>query len=210
MTAAMKSGARLLDDAQMLAAAGRHPSAVAIAVLAIEEIAKSDILAALAVWPDPKDQAEIWRMFTTHVDKNTLGFVPLLQNTSAAERLVWLTEHGAEPYFDHMKWSGLYVDVLRGVDGRPFCWKPETLTAEQSAFFIHVAESVVRVRTVAAEEIDLMRAMLHPMRGQSMLDVDREVRAFMQTAVDRGLRPFEAWMGERLGVRPPSTTPSSP
>lgn len=203
MTAAMRSGVRLLDDARALAGSDRHPSAVSLAILAIEEVAKSDILAALAVWPDSKDQAEIWRMFTTHVDKNTLGFVPLLQNTSAVERLVWLTKHGAQPYFDHMKWSGLYVDVLRGHDGRPFCWSPEMLTAEHSTFVIRVAESVVIVRTVTTEEIDLMRSMLHPTRGQTMLDVHRDVSSFLQVAVDRGLRDFEPWMSERNGVGPP-------
>lgn len=208
MTAAMKSGARLLVDARMLAASGRHPSAVAMAILAIEEIAKSDILAALAVWSDPKDQEEIWRMFTTHVDKNTLGFVPLIQNFSAVERLLWLAGHDRERYFEHMKWSGLYVDVLQGEDGVPFCWSPEMLTAEHSGVFIRLAENVVTVRTITTEEIDLMRTMLHPTRGQTMLDVDRDFRAFMQTAVDRSLRAFELWMKDRHGVRPPPPSSS--
>jgi AbiV family abortive infection protein len=209
MTAAMKSGARLLEDARMLAASGRHPSAVAMAILAIEEVAKSDILAALAVWSDPKDRNEVWRMFTTHIDKNSLGFVPLIQNISAVEQLVWLKEHGTERYFDEMKWSGLYVDVLLGDDGKPFCWTPEMLTAEHSAFFARVAERVVSVRTVTPEEIDLMRAMLHPTRGQTMLDVHHEVSSFLQAAVDRGIREFEPWMGKRNGVRPPPTASSS-
>lgn len=206
MTAAMRSGARLLDDARMLTASGRHPSAVAMAILAIEEIAKSDLLAALAVWSDPKDQSEVWRMFTTHVDKNSLGFVPLIQNVSAVEQLVWLKEHGTERYFEEMKWSGLYVDVLRGDDGKPFCWTPEMLTAEHSAFFVRDAERVVSARTVKPEEIDLMRAMVRPSRGQTMLDVHHEMSSFLQTAVDRGLREFEPWMRERNGVRPPTAS----
>lgn len=202
MTAAGRNAARLLEDADRLAAAGSHPSAVALAILAIEEAAKEDILAALATWPE--EAKVFWKAFRWHVDKNTLGFVPLLhyRALSPLEELIWLHEHADERYFDEMKWSGLYVDLLGG-DGGPFWWDPATLTQDHSHFFISIARRVVQPRSVSAAEVELMQQHVRPKEQTTLAERDAGMRAYLEEAIDRGLRTYEAWMGQRFGVRAP-------
>src|SRR5687767_9764032 len=137
MTSAMRNAARLLDDARLLARDRRHASATALAVLAIEEMAKADILTGLATWP--AEARAFWRMFRNHVDKNSLGFVPLLRSQSRLEGLIWLHENANETYFDDLKWSALYLDLLQGPSG-PYWAEPDaTVTEEHSNRLIALA-----------------------------------------------------------------------
>jgi AbiV family abortive infection protein len=203
MTLAGRNALRLLDDARALVASSRFPSAVALAILAVEEQAKSDILAVLAIWPDEetKERKELWRAFTNHVTKNSLGWMAFLRERPLVEKLIWQRQHEDEPYFDLWKWSGLYVDILDGEAGA-FCWTPESITKDQADAFIRIASQIVHPRVVTADEVDLMRAVFHPGRGKTLADQHIEMGVYLQAAVDRGLRPFEPWMQEQHGVRP--------
>ena len=199
MTLASQNAVRLLGDAELLMKEGRHPSAVALAILAIEEAAKEDILCALATWPEEAET--FWKSFRWHIDKNSLGFVPLLHDRarSPLEELIWLHEHSGERYFDEMKWSGLYVDLL-AQDGQPYWWNPGAMSAEHAGFFLSIARRVVSPRTVSVAEVELMQRHVRPQEQATLADRDAGMRAYLTEAIRNGLRPFEPWMRDRFGV----------
>ncbi len=116
----------LLDDAELLSAAGRHARAYALAALAVEEAGKAADLAALAVMSvSLRAQAPVGRMLEWHQLKLVVGLlitaVPLdtfsVQLAAMpSSRVAGILEDApvlAEDV-DRLKQRGLYADIDRG------------------------------------------------------------------------------------------------
>lgn len=78
MNAALKNCNRLADDAAMLLEARRYPSAMALAILAIEEAGKISILRRLAVAMSEGECADAWKEYRSHTSKSAMWVFPSL------------------------------------------------------------------------------------------------------------------------------------
>ena len=72
MNAALGNAQRLWRDAALLAENGRTPSAVALAILSIEESGKVPLLRQLALAANVPERREFWNAYRSHLQKNTL------------------------------------------------------------------------------------------------------------------------------------------
>jgi len=154
VAAAAENTQGLLNDAELLSAAGQHARAYSLAVLAVEEFGKAACLLVLAVMPENlRSQAPVRRMLEWHQLKLVGGMlmaVVTFDPPGAAARLASMpitqlkqiletTDAFAEDA-DRLKLRGLYVDMDR--QGR--IRRPSEITeAEASA-------QLARARQVAS------------------------------------------------------------
>jgi AbiV family abortive infection protein len=81
MTRALENAARLAEDADTLLKAERLSSAVALAILSIEESGKVAILRQMSTAFEDKEWAALWKAYRSHTKKNTLWiFGELIHN----------------------------------------------------------------------------------------------------------------------------------
>jgi len=165
--AAARNARNLVEDAELLAAAGRPARAYALAVLAVEEVGKAGSLATLAAMPENmRPQAPIGRMLEWHQLKLVGGMLvaalpfapvpfapPVLGKklaTTPVDELAQLLDdaEASARQLDHIKQSGLYVDV----DQRGQVREPATLAAAQ------LREHLGRARRAASSASALLRA----------------------------------------------------
>ena len=123
--AAARNACGLLDDAELLAGAGRLARAYSLAGLAVEEVGKAGGLATLAAMPENlRPQAPVGRMLEWHQMKLVAGqliaAVPLGAPTLATRLVTMPLSEVAElldiaqafaENVDRLKQRGLYVDL---------------------------------------------------------------------------------------------------
>lgn len=203
MTAANHNAARLLEGAELLAERAHWSSAAALAVFAIEETAKEEILRALATRPG--DATKFWRAFTSHRDKGDLAAVAWArEDASVMELLVVTLASGLGVVgrgVEAVKWRALYVDCL-ATDAGPLWWTPERMRAADALAMLETARRVVRRRVVSAEEVHILIRHMAPVVGAPWDDVNRAQARYLREVVDQGLREKEPWMSTRLGFDP--------
>jgi AbiV family abortive infection protein len=73
MNAACRNANRLAEDARVLLDAGRVPSSLALAILAIEEAGKMPILRRLAIATTESEVLEAWKEYRSHTSKNMMS-----------------------------------------------------------------------------------------------------------------------------------------
>lgn len=78
MNAALANARRLAADAHSMLLAERYPTAVALAVLSIEESGKVSILRELALASDVVEARHIWKRYRSHTAKNEMWIFPQL------------------------------------------------------------------------------------------------------------------------------------
>src|SRR5271157_2624885 len=114
MNAARKNANRLVTDARLLYENGRYASALALAILSIEEVGKEPILRVLALAADEMDLRSGWRDYRSHAKKNVLW--PLLdlfrRGARRANDFASLFDDDAEhpQLLDNMKQLCFYTD----------------------------------------------------------------------------------------------------
>jgi len=152
--AAATNGRDLLDDAELLSDAARHPRAYSLAVLAVEEYGKAVSLLSLAVMPENlRAQAPVRRMLECHPMKQigglllavlppselgpaaSLAAMPLTQLTQILDSMDAFVQDA-----DRLKLRGLYVDMQRNARIR----RPSEITKAE------VSDEIGRARQVAA------------------------------------------------------------
>jgi AbiV family abortive infection protein len=77
---AVSNANRLVSDAELLFQNKRYPSALGLAILAIEESGKISILRGMAVARNAEDLAESWNQYRSHLSKNSMWIFPGLVN----------------------------------------------------------------------------------------------------------------------------------
>src|SRR5713101_2506885 len=183
VAAAAENTQGLLNDAELLSAAGQHARAYSLAVLAVEEFGKATSLMALAAMPkNLRAQAPVRRMLEWHQLKQVGGLLiavvpfsePGLAGRVAAmpvsqlEQILDTTDAFAEDA-DRLKLRGLYVDMDRHRRIRRPSEITETEVSGQLARARQVASSAsllcdpgVRARLAdpPAEAIELSRALV--------------------------------------------------
>jgi len=117
MNAAHRNAQRLLDDARLLAANGRYPTACSLAVLSIEEAAKGTFLRLIATAKSKKTLKDAWRRYRDHQSKNAQWIV--LQLVANGARTLWDLSKVFDSSSDHpavidaIKQLGFYTDCFK-------------------------------------------------------------------------------------------------
>jgi len=184
MNAAARNAARLAADARLLFNSDRYASAMALAILAIEESGKAAILRGLAVASEREAITSGWKDYRTHTKKNVLW--PLIFEVKSGARratdFAKLFDDDAEhpQLLDNIKQICFYTDCLS--DCR---WSvPEkTIERDLAESMLRAAEAMANVREITTQEIELWIEYLKPCWSQS-----DEVRAAALFAWDEEMR----------------------
>jgi AbiV family abortive infection protein len=201
---------RLVKDAKLLLENERHASALALAILAIEETGKEPVLRGLAVAPNDSELKKRWREYRTHTAKN--AHWPVLdlffKGARRLEEFLPMYQPKAKhpEMLDIVKQLSLYTDSFK--KGH---WSvPEKIIQKDLAEgLVKVAEIFSQTREITAEEIDLWIRYLKPAwylsdaeREKGLIDWDKEMRK-------RGLIAADAISAEEfitVGLQPRGNT----
>lgn len=190
---AMDNALDLIDDAELLLAAGRFPRALALAILAGEEFGKF-MMAQSVVGDLPGDDTlwrEFWRRFTNHTEKagNATGWAATLADDQDFRRAYFENIEQHVEADQDAKFAGLYVDVR--FDGTVVA-PSEVIDRELAAGAIEVLARVIRMYDDALPD-DLVAHYDVLQRGaQRMKDALRTrdpatiARVWDETTSDRG------------------------
>ncbi|HBN7890436.1 TPA: AbiV family abortive infection protein [Pseudomonas aeruginosa] len=169
MTRALNNAERLAEDAETLLKAGSVPSAVALAILSIEESGKVPILRQMATAVGEKEWAELWKAYRSHTKKNTLWiFGELVQSGARTlDELCPVADPDSEHpgVLDQLKQLSIYTDCFKDAK-----WSsPAEVDLNGSAhYLVKMAQILGRPKIVAAEEIQLWQKHLLPVKGAPM------------------------------------------
>jgi AbiV family abortive infection protein len=188
MGLALQNATRLAEDADSLLNAGRVPSAVALAILSIEESGKVSILRQMAIAEDEKEWLQLWKAYRSHTKKNTLWIFGELVQKGA--RTLDELRPLVDPISDHpdilnqIKQLCTYTDCFTKVK-----WSsPAEVDVEGLApYLVKMAQVLGRPKTVTAKEIELWRKHLLPVKGASMEAQKQAVAAWFHEMKLHGL-----------------------
>jgi AbiV family abortive infection protein len=114
--AALRNSKRLLHDAEMLFSAGRKPTAVALAVLAAEEVTKARMIWLVVAAKTDDARKNAWKEIRSHKFKHG----PLLHITRLLTESGQLGDALSITAFDEAKLHGFYIDPCEDEQG--FYW----------------------------------------------------------------------------------------
>ena len=188
MGLALQNAARLAEDADSLLKAGRVPSAVALAILSIEESGKVSILRQMAIAEDEKEWLQLWKAYRSHTKKNTLWiFGELVQKGARSlDELRPLVDPESDhpDILDQMKQLCTYTDCFTKAK-----WSsPEEVDVGALApYLVKMAQILGRPKAVTTEEIELWRKHLLPVKGAPMEAQKQAVSAWFHEMKLHGL-----------------------
>lgn len=169
INAASANALRLAHDARLLLEAGRHPSAISLAALSIEESGKISILRAMSLTASPQDLKSEWRRYRSHTSKNVSWILPQLAAQGAKFlndlRPLFDAESDHPQLLDQLKQLGFYTDCL----GSKANWsKPEeVIDHDLATTLVRTAEILAPKSYVSEREIDLWVEHLGPVWKKS-------------------------------------------
>jgi len=185
--AARDNASRLAADARVLLDLERHPTAAALAILAIEELGKVSILRNLSTASD-EELGSIWREYRTHTKKNAAWILPQLASQGAKTLGDFrpLFDPSAEHpiVIDQIKQLGFYTDCLANAH-----WSIpiEVIDAKLASTLVRTAEGLSLGRRVTEREIELWIEHLGPVWNQDMSWMKKAVRNWYEALSREGL-----------------------
>jgi len=190
MNAAAKNARRLLEDAKLLLAAGRYPTAVSLSILAIEEAGKLSIIRSILSAANEKELKGAWKRYRSHRAKNATWIMPLLAARGA--RTLWgFREVGNDDaehteILDALKQLGFYTDFV----GERNWSEPEAvIDAELAAAIYSVGMVMANEREITEEEVALWMVHLGP-DSEHGLSQQGLARYFLE-CVEKGILDHE-------------------
>lgn len=156
MNVAIRNARRLLEDAELLQAQGRSPSAAALAILSIEESGKLQILRRMSIAPGQDELNAGWKDYRRHTSKNPHWIVgELIANGARQLRnfrsAVESGEHA--DILDALKQLAFYSDCY---GDRAYWSEPkDAINSDLASYIIEQARVVLPVREVNEREIVL-------------------------------------------------------
>jgi AbiV family abortive infection protein len=188
MNVALANAHRLWSDAALLAEHGRTPSAVALAILSIEESGKVPLLRQLALATDDPERREFWKAYRNHRQKNTLWIFGQLvaKGGRTLEDLRRIVDPDSDhpDTLDNLKQLCLYTDCF--IDGK---WSsPNDLAISEIApYLLTMAEVLSQAREVTSLEVELWQKHLLPVKGGTFEASKRAVADWYAELQLRGL-----------------------
>lgn len=164
---AIKNSRRLCEDASLLFDNGRYPSALALAILSIEESGKASILRSLSLANDGKELKEDWKRYRSHKDKNThwIALDMMIEGASSLEDLSIIADPSSDhpEILDQLKQAALYTDCL----GSAHWSSPEEVVEKDlTAGILRTADIFSRKQNCAEEHISLWIKHMLPVKNQ--------------------------------------------
>lgn len=188
MTRALMNAERLAIDSASLLKSGSLPSAVALAILSIEEAGKVAILRQMSTAVQEKEWTELWKAYRSHTKKNILWILGELVRSGARTldelRLVADPDSDHPEILDQLKQRSIYTDCLKDAK-----WSsPAEVDLNTTApYLVQMAQILGRPKTVTAEEILLWQKHLLPVKGAPMEVQKAAVAAWFVEIKGRGL-----------------------
>ncbi len=198
---------RLTSDAEILLGAKRYPSAIALAVLAIEELGKVQILKSMILHTDPAELKKSWKEYRSHRAKNVQWILPGLaaEGARTLEQLRAATEAKGEhtALLDAVKQLAFYSDCL-GENAR---WSnPEDAVEPQlAASILGVAKLLNRDKVTEVRELELWVKLVGPHYAKpSMVDalLNFQRQMFEEGLTDIPMETMEAFVYGRPVATP--------
>ncbi len=153
---ATQNAIRLSEDAQILFNAKRYPSALALAILSIEEAGKVPILRSLSTAQTKEEVINIWRNYRSHVKKNVLW--PILHIMGEGVKTLddfrpIFNPNSEHPYLlDQLKQTSIYTDCL----GKANWSEPlKVIDKDLAKQLIQIAKILPSKRKTTSMEIEL-------------------------------------------------------
>lgn len=164
MNAAHRNARRLVADAKRMLDSSRYPTAAALAILAIEERGKMNILPYFAVTKDKTKIKNLWNALKDHEEKNSNWITPglLKEGHHAFDILSSLTDPKAEhpKLLEKFKQLSLYIDCLENAQWH----EPEKeIGKEVASWLVNLADSMTISPTITLKEIELFIEHLKPL-----------------------------------------------
>jgi AbiV family abortive infection protein len=211
MNAARENAKRLVADARLLHDNGRHASALALAILSIEEVGKENILRGIALASNESDLKSGWRHYRSHTKKNAHWLLLNLVKSGAGfptDFAVLFDENAEHPQLlENAKQVSFYTDCL----GNSHWSVPEEVVdGDLALVIIEMAGIQTQTREITEEEIELWIQYLKPHRKgtnaereAALLEWDKEVR---RRGIVGGTDTMEEFFREGIKV-PPNNSP---
>jgi len=148
--AALRNAHRLIEDARVLVSACRYPTAITLAVLAIEEATKAELVRLIVSATKPKVLKEAWQAFRNHAIRQSDFMREVLSVVSANPELVKPDLGPIEEMLTVFKELGLYVDLTP--NGEDYDEPARRLgnAAEHAKVFVDIAARFVGGKTAAS------------------------------------------------------------
>jgi len=201
INAAIKNSRRLCEDAKLLFDSSRYPSALALAILSIEESGKAAILRSLSIAEDGKEIKEGWKRYRSHRDKNThwIAVDMILEGARSLEDLSKIADPSSDhpKILDQLKQVALYTDCL---DSAHWSFPEEVVDKDLAAGILRAADIFSRKQDCAEEHISLWMKHMLPVKNQSQSIQNQALLNWFNEMKDKGYMvegdiPFGNFLG---------------
>lgn len=189
---ARSNATRLIRDAEILLEAERYPSAIALAILAVEELGKVQVIKIIVLQSDEAALKQAWREYRSHRAKNVQWILPSLAAQGA--RTLEQVRPAADIDGDHtmmldtIKQLALYTDCFNAA---PRWSNPdEAVDPTFAEAILSVAKLLNREATTSVRELELWVELVGPYYNTAGM-VEALLR-WQQTMFDEGLTETSA------------------
>jgi AbiV family abortive infection protein len=190
MNAAENNACRLVEDAKILLAAERFPTAASIATLAIEEAGKVSILRELALAKSDAELIQSWKDYRSHTKKNAMWIFPELVAKGARIiddfRSAFDENSDHSAILDQVKQLGFYSDCL----GKAHWAIPsDTIDEELAKGLVEIAQLLSKSHEHTEKEIELWREHVGPVWKSNYSWMKQAVVNWSKAMHEAGLAP---------------------
>jgi AbiV family abortive infection protein len=205
---ARRNATRLIADAELLLESDRNPSSAALAILAIEELGKVQVIKRIVLQLDSNDLKKAWKDYRSHSAKNVMWILPQLVAEGARTMLQLrpATEIDGEhtKILDSVKQLSFYTDCF---NDKPRWSDPvEAVDGALAESVIATAKILNQVEEITVRELELWVHHVRPHFDKQTMP--QAVINYQKSLFEEGLsktRPekLEAFMrGRPVAVEP--------
>jgi AbiV family abortive infection protein len=188
MNCANSNAKRLLRDAELLCQNGRYPSAVGLAILAVEEAGKEAMLRTLVLARNADELKASWKDYRTHTMKNRLLAMPSLISSGARELEDFSQLFGESEYphqIENLKQLCFYSDCL---DAGRWSSPAEVINEKQARQVVASAKVMIDNKFhVTEKEVELWIKHLGPVWKKDMGQMKAALKNWFVDMVHLGL-----------------------
>jgi len=187
INAAAENSRRLCEDAKLLFDNARYPSALALAILSIEESGKAAILRSLSLAKEGKELKDSWKRYRSHKDKNThwIAVDLMLGGAKSLEELSRIADPSSDhpQILDQLKQVALYTDCLGSAH---WSFPEEVVDQDISAGILRTAEVFSKKQDCTEDHIFLWIEHMLPVKNQPQAIQNQALLNWFKEMKDRG------------------------
>jgi AbiV family abortive infection protein len=192
MNAAVQNARLLMGDAKLLLEHKRFPTAMSLAILAIEEDGKTALLRYLAISSSDEEVKDAWKSYRSHTQKNIAWILPDLARRGARkiEDMLALVDKNSDhpPMLDQAKQLGFYTDCLGDAH-----WSipAEVVSEELAKAIVETADVLVSARKTqyTTKEVELWIQHMGPALRKGMPGAKQALVDWYVAMQAHGLEP---------------------